>query len=179
MANHVKQNLGALFRDNHGEINFNSEPTRESELRRILDIMLDSPIYDIEELDTSEYDISNKIDHNNVVGEWLEIIFDYPAYEDAINNALKENNDGIPQKPKFLMQIKSYYRHAKVELGVPLNCQDSIKKYSSDILNKVKEYYIEFLKGQNELREHYDEINVQVLVAYGFIECKVLEKPIK
>lgn len=179
MTNHVNKNQGALFRDNHGDIHFHGEPSRESELRRILDVMLDSPIYDIDELDTSEYEISNKIEHNKVNGQWLEIIYDYPAYEDAINNALKENNDGIPQKPKFLMQIRSYYRRAKTDLDIPINCQESIKKYSSDILNKVKDYYLEFLKEQNELREHYDEMNVEVLIAYGFVECKVLEKPNK
>lgn len=179
MNNSIGTNQGAVFTENHGILNFNSEPTRESELRRILDVIIDSPIYDIEQLDTSEYDIYDKLDYNNVNGEWKEIIFDYPAYEDAINNALKDNIDGIPQKPRFLMQIKAYYRRAKIDLQIPLNCQDSIKKFSTDILNKVKSYYLNFLKDQNELCEHYDETNIEILVAYGFVECKVLEKPVK
>ncbi|MDO9305473.1 MAG: hypothetical protein Q7T77_09080 [Sulfuricurvum sp.] len=178
-VNSIETNYGALFNDNYGDINFNHVSTKESELRKILDVMLESTVYDIDELDTSDYDIYAKLEHNNVAGEWMEIIFDYPAYEDAINDALKENEDGIPQKPKFLMQIRNYYRRAKTDLKIPPNCQDSIKEHSTAILNKVKNYYMEFLLGRNELQQHYDETNVQLLVAYGFVECKVLEKPLK
>ncbi|MDP2076517.1 MAG: hypothetical protein Q8J85_00590 [Sulfuricurvum sp.] len=179
ITNKIDANYGALFNDNYGDMVFNPVSTRESNLRRILDVMLESTVHDIDDLDTSDYDIDAKLEHNNVGREWMEIIFDYPAYEDAINDALKENEDGIPQKPKFLMQIRDYYRRAKKDLQILPNCQDSIKENSTAILDKVKNYYMEFLLGRDELREHYDETNVQFLVAYGFVECKVLEKPLK
>lgn len=184
-TNNINQNNGAVMRDNQGLIIFEAPVSRESELRKILDIMLLSDIVDIEDKDLSKYDTNEyeidgengKIQYNCLKDEWLDIVYDYPSFDFIINDALSDNENGVPQKGKFLMQLKAYYRKAKKDLNIPVNCQETISNRSNELLNKVKTYHIDFLKENGEAKEHYDENYINMLVAFGFIECKILEKP--
>jgi len=186
LINNIEQNTGAVLRDNLGVMNFPAPVERESQLRKIIDIMLLSDIVDVDSndlsiYDTKEYDIDGeygKIQYNNLKDEWLEIIYDYPSFDYIINDALSDDQNGVSQKGKFLMQLKAYYRAAKKELKLPFKCQESIKEKSSEILDTVKKYHMDFLKKNDESNEHYDENYINMLIAFGFIECKILEKPI-
>lgn len=180
--NTLHTNNGALVSniENGGklEINQYASISKDSQLRNILNCLLNTPIDNEPELDKSIYDISDKLDFNNIVDEWLEIITEeFFLFESAINDTFKNSIDGIPPKGKFLLQMKRYYRDAKMELSLTDSSQEEIKQNSSNILNKVFQYIYNFLESKNEIYEHFDEGNIKILVAFGFVECKILEKP--
>jgi hypothetical protein len=179
-TNQLRDNNGALITDNNGVVNINhySALNRESELRKILDCLLKAPLDENFELDKTSYKIEAKLDYNNITDDWYEIITDeFYLYESTINDTLKQSIDGIPPKGKFLLQMQRYYRDAKKELDLMSVSQNEIKANSSNILNKVFEYLYSFLKSKDEIYEHYDAGNIKILIAFGFMECKILEKP--
>ncbi|MDX4049961.1 hypothetical protein Q6A83_04130 [Aliarcobacter skirrowii] len=179
-SNSLRDNNGAVIGKNEAPITINQYSTinRESELRKILNCLLNTPLEETSELDKTSYKIEAKLDYNNITDDWYEIITDeFYLFESTINDTLKQSIDGIPPKGKFLLQMQRHYRDAKKELGLISATQDSIKANSSNILNKVFEYLYNFLKSKDEINEHYDEGNIKVLIAFGFIECKILEKP--
>lgn len=181
-TNHLDINYGAMVGtvENGAKVEINQFQTinKESELRKILNSLLNSPLEKSFELDKTSYLIEEKLQYNNVTDDWYEIITDeFFLFESTINDTLKQNIDGIPQKGKFLLQMQRYYREAKKDLNLLSSSHDDIKTNSSNILNKVFEYIYNFLKSKNEIQEHYDSDNIKILVAFGFIECKILEKP--
>jgi hypothetical protein len=181
MGNNIDSNNGLSMSENNGIVNFNNITHRESKLRKILDIMLSQEIDELptpglSKYDTEEYTIEDKISFNCLNKDWTEILYDFVAFETIIDNALVDDENGISQKSRFLKTLKYFYKKAKKELHI-LNNQDEICKHSTDILDLIQQYHIEFLKTNNENKEHYDESCISILVAFGFIECKILEKP--
>jgi len=181
-TNEIPKNYGAVVgkMEEGSELNiFNCTPAnKESQLRNILNCLLEVPIYNDSELDKSAYTIDNKLDYNNVEKDWLEIITEeFFLFESTINDTFKNSIDGIPPKGRFLLQMQRYYRNAKTDLNLDSNSQEEIRQNSTNILNKVFEYIHSFLKSKNEIYEHFDEDNIKILVAFGFVECKILEKP--
>lgn len=178
--NHLNTNNGSIVGTNSGKIVIKQFPTinKESELRKILNSLLNAPLEELSELDKKSYKIEEKLEYNNITDDWYQIITDeFYLFESTINDTLKQSVDGIPLKGKFLLQMQRYYREAKKDLNLLSVPHEDIKANSSIILNKVFEYIYNFLKSNNEIQEHYDEGNIKILVAFGFIECKILEKP--
>lgn len=178
-TNQFRDNKGLIVGKNVGTIiQQYSAVNKESELRKILNYLLKAPIEEISELDKTSYKIESKLDYNNITDDWYEIITDeFYLFESTINDTLKQGIDGVPQKAKFLLQMQRYYREAKRDLNLLSVPHNDIKTNSSNILNKVFEYIYSFLESKNEIQEHYDKDNIKILVAFGFIECKILEKP--
>jgi len=182
MENNIDINNGLSMGNNRGTIIFNTITQRESKLRKILDIMLsqeidESTTQDLSKYDTEEYTIENKILFNCLDDDWTEILYDFVSFETIIDNALVDDENGISQKSRFLKKLRNDYKKAKKELGI-LNNQEEICKNSTKILDLIQQYHMEFLKINGENKEHYDENCISILVAFGFIECKILEKPI-
>lgn len=181
-TNTLNDNLGAIIAsvENGGKVEINQFQTinKESELRKILNSLLNAPLEEPSELDKTSYKIEAKLEYNNITDDWYEIITDeFYLFESTINDTLKQSIDGIPQKGRFLLQMQRYYREARRDLNLLSVPHNDIKTNSSNILNKVFEYIYDFLKSKNEIQEHYDKDNIKILVAFGFIECKILEKP--
>lgn len=181
-TNAMAKNSGAVIGEMKSGSNLNinnyASVARESQLRKILNCLLDAPIDEEPVLDKSAFTIDDKLDFNNVVDGWFEIITEeFFLFESTITGTFKNSIDGISPKGKFLLQMKRYYRDAKEELGLDAKLQDEIRQNSTNILNKVFEYMYSFLETKNEIYENFDKDNIKVLVAFGFVECKILEKP--
>lgn len=160
-----------------GEINGGIFTSKESKLRRLIDrIILKEKEEEatLEAYDKEAYTIEEKIEHNCIDEYWREALDDFAAYDSAINETLDEDVEAYPKRSLFLDSMHRHYKNALKELGVA-NKQEEICAHSTQILDTVKRYYKEIL--QNDTQEDYDEMCVTILVAFGFCECKVLQKP--
>lgn len=172
---------GANVDVNNGTLNmiYNNQQ-RESTIRKFLNLLLDSEYIKDEPFEKQlPFDIDAKIDQNKVSDQWLEIINDeYFNYEDAISNILSNDNEnGIPKRSIFLSTIGDYYREVKIKLNLYSKPIETIALKSTEILDETLNMYVDFLVKNNEHTNDSDKFLLKILVVYGFMECKVLEKP--
>lgn len=178
--NHIDALKGAVAEQMHQPI-FNFAPSnKESKLRKLLNFLLTHAEINVDESrNCIEYDIEQKILYNDVDDDWQELIEEYYFYDNIFSSALDvSNSDGIMNKVIFLNILKQYYLEAKKQLLHDPKNQDEIKLKSTDILDYVANIHMEYLSKNNET--NYEDIYIiKIIVCYGFIECKILEKPPK
>lgn len=177
----IEEFKGSNVGINNGTItNIFDNQKKDSNLRRFLNLLLNSnSIKDEPKVPSLPFKIEDKIDKNNVCDDWLEIIEnEYFKYEDAISNILNaDNENGIANKSIFLDTMSEYYRNVKKSLNLYGASIENIAENSSVILDETVNLYVDFLKSKGEDTEESDKYLVKILVVYGFMECKVLEKP--
>lgn len=110
-TNHLDTNYGAMVGHvgDGGKVEINQFHTinKESELRKILNSLLNAPLEEPSELDKTSYKIEAKLEYNNITDDWYEIITDeFYLFESTINDTLKLSIDGIPQKVNFYFKCK-------------------------------------------------------------------------
>ncbi len=174
---HIDENSGLAIGKNEGPITIGQ---RESHLRKIINHIVNNEseqnIESLEKYSTKDYTIEDKISYNCLDDEWQEVIYDFTAYDKAINETLNEDENAVPKKSIFLKSMNFYYKKALKELQ--LSEQHIICEKSTKILDCVVTYYTTLLnENSHDTKEFYDEMCVRILVAFGFAECKVLEKP--
>lgn len=141
--------------------------------------------YGISAEDLRPFDISAKIDYNNLVRNRM-LIDELAIYYDTCSDALGtlDNND-IGAKSRLLCCVRTIYREYKSAiigqyLGQGLSDLDVINKHSDDAIDHVVEELTQMINSgyQNERIFAEDIKNaVRIFTAYAFAECKILEKP--
>lgn len=178
----IQELNGTYIETNTGPINVSyNNQKKDSAIRKFLNLLLESNHINDETFKAQiAFDINEKIAQNNVTDHWLEIINDeYFNYENAISHILNQDNtNGIPKKSIFVSIIGDYYREAKVKLNLFSASIEKIAENSTIILDETVNLYIDFLKENGENTEESDRYLLKILIVYGFMECKVLEKPI-
>ncbi len=126
-----------------------------------------------------------KIKYNNLSSK-RHIIQQYLNHSSKIENALKGINSSIPfGKDKILENLNGLYYEALDQLRIEYFTEDvdieKVRKNSDDILNfiiqKLRNSSIE--ASNKPLFQESIELGINVVVAYAFIECIVMENPTK
>lgn len=179
-SNDIETLNGVLAKEIHHPVFNFAPPSKESKLRKLLNYLLKHSEINMDECrNCIEYDIEQKILYNDVNDDWQELIEEYYSYDIIFSNALDvSNTDGIMNKVVFLNSLKQYYLRAKNELLDDTKNQDEIRLRSTAILDHVVQEHMEYLSKNNEA-DYEDIYLIKIIICYGFIECKILEKPPK
>ena len=141
--------------------------------------------YEISAEDLRAFDISTKINYNNLIRN-RALIDELAVYYDICSEALStlDNND-IGAKSRLLRSVRMIYDIYKSSVlaqyyGQGLSEIEVIKRHSDDAIDHVVEKLTQMVNSgyQNE-RIFAEDIlsSVRIFTAYAFAECKILEKP--
>jgi hypothetical protein len=123
------------------------------------------------------FDISSKINHNNVK-KYAPLIQEYKVYYYKINALYDELElQGSLKKSKVLSTIRSYYLKAKGEhINATEDTIEQIRKYADDIINHVVNNLYRKLEGC-DLFDDDIMFGVELIMVDAFMRCKILEEP--
>lgn len=141
--------------------------------------------YDSHEL--VPYKIEDKLDYNHVV-KYKTIILNNSVYYDYCDRLLNTYDDSHPgSKNKIFNCVKQWYEIAK---GEALTQFDDVCIEEMDVVRQKSDYIIEAVVDKvNETTDKADlpekttqeDLNIGCIcfICYCFMECKILEKPMK
>ena len=133
-----------------------------------------------------EYRPDEKIEYNCVV-KYKEIIKEFSAYYSICENHLNAYDDSnISGKARILKCVHLWYLQAKGEI-IAENIQtgksyiEIVRKNSDRIIDMVKIKIRDAVMGAKEFDTMYVEdieLGIECFTCFGFMECKILERPI-
>ncbi|HHF7348579.1 TPA: ABC-three component system protein [Legionella feeleii] len=132
--------------------------------------------------DLKPYDISNKIEYNNVKA-FKEILNEYGQYGNKIDGLYQEFDNN---SPGFIKSISRYFKSkylivkAQFQIELPdLTIIEVIQKNSDKILRTILDEFINDLKSSKDLTINIEELQTCALcvICHALINCKILEKP--
>lgn len=135
--------------------------------------------------DYTQYEIDNKLDHNNVI-EYRWLIEEYGEYCYMIDNAYNAVSEENPlAKDKTLKFIKRTY---KQKLGKVLREYGSEDKSDIEIIREYSDIIIELvitdleellLNSENCPDDDIEQLKTAIknISGHAFVECSILEKP--
>lgn len=134
------------------------------------------------------YEIQTKINHNDLQ-VYSALVREYNEYGNAIDTIYESVDDSKPLSKRKIfrylsglyLQRKSHYISQEKFEGSGLTEIDTVRKYSDKIFGEVVQLVEENLKIADLQGILLEDLNPcsQVIVAHGFINCKVLERTIK
>lgn len=192
MSNEVRNegsNSGIVLGENHGTINLSLKNVNKvfSLINAIIELLAEQNFCndDDKKLDTLSFDITNKIQYNQLI-KYKDIIKEYSIYSTYCEEALsKYDNSHINDKNKILMYIRKCYLEAKGELllqnkNSELSEMVIIRDNSDFIMDKVKDAIFNIWNQSiHSSSVSIEEVELAVIffITYCFIICKILEKP--
>lgn len=144
-----------------------------------------TPYDEIPDIEMDYRGVDEKIEHNNV-SVYSEVIIDNVGYMELIESLIStiDNEEPGAQK-RFLYAINQKYKTARRELFMrqaekPVTEEqkmDVIRIGSDELVLKVSELIVDIKTGFHGVPSELVEWARQLIVCYGFINCKILEPP--
>ncbi|MBK4998574.1 hypothetical protein IAE37_000850 [Pseudomonas sp. S31] len=144
-----------------------------------------TPYDEIADIEIDYRGIDEKIEHNNVT-VYSEVIIDNVGYMELIESLILtiDNEDPGAQK-RFLYAINQKYKIARRELFMrqkekPVTDEQrlsAVRLGSDELILKVSELIVDIKTGFHGMPSELVEWARQLIVCYGFINCKILEPP--
>ncbi|MFG0755815.1 hypothetical protein ACF8O8_23880 [Pseudomonas sp. TYF_14] len=144
-----------------------------------------TPYDEIADVEIDYRGVDEKIEHNNVT-VYSEIIIDNVGYMELIESLiLTIDNEEPGAQKRFLYAINQKYKIARRELFMrqtekPATDEQrlSVVRLGSDeLILKVSELIVDIKTGFHGIPSELVEWARQLIVCYGFINCKILEPP--
>lgn len=184
-------NSGTQVGVNTGVINIDMTPKKTTSiLSKVIQKILDIP-KDVDQNISNRklipYDIIDKINHNFVI-KYNQIFAKYKAYYyicDKVINII-DSNGNLSEKLTFLNYLNDLYietigEYLREEIFKTGELKKNIEIIQKNLIaDKIIEKIYEKLNNilQNEdLKEEEKKFGINILLCYGFIECKILEEP--
>lgn len=133
------------------------------------------------------YKIEDKIDYNHVV-KYKTVVSNYSVYYEYCDRLLNTYDDSHPGgKNKIMNCVKQWYEIAKGSVlsqfdDTGIEEIDAVRQKSDYIMDLVIERVIGITDGADlpdEVTQEDLNIGCICFVCYCFMECKILEKPMK
>lgn len=144
-----------------------------------------TPYDEIADVEIDYRGVDEKIEHNNVT-VYSEVIIDNVGYMELIESLiLTIDNEEPGAQKRFLYAINQKYKIARRELFMrqtekPVTDEQrlSVVRLGSDeLILKVSELIVDIKTGFHGIPSELVEWARQLIVCYGFINCKILEPP--
>ncbi|MBF8731122.1 hypothetical protein ACF8Q9_11385 [Pseudomonas sp. TYF_15] len=144
-----------------------------------------TPYDEIADVEIDYRGVDEKIEHNNVT-VYSEVIIDNVGYMELIESLiLTIDNEEPGAQKRFLYAINQKYKIARRELFMrqtekPATDEQrlSVVRLGSDeLILKVSELIVDIKTGFHGIPSELVEWARQLIVCYGFINCKILEPP--
>jgi len=144
-----------------------------------------TPYDEISDVEIEYPGVDEKIEYNRV-SVFSEVIIDNVGYMDLIESLILTFDDEDPGAQKrFLYAIGQKYKTAKRELFMgladrPVTAEqklNAIRVGSDELVLKVSELIVDIKTGFPGVPTELIEWARQLIVCYGFINCKILEPP--
>ena len=186
-------NSGTQVAVNTGTINIHMTPKKTTSiLSKVIQKILDIP-KDVEQNKSNRklvpYDIIEKINHNFVI-KYNQIFAKYKDYYyicDKVINLI-DSNGNLSEKLTFLNYLNDLYieiigEYLREDILKTRKFKKNIEIIQENLIaDKIIEKIYEKLNNilENEtLKEEEKKFGINILLCYGFIECKILEEPCK
>ncbi len=144
-----------------------------------------TPYDEIADVEMDYRGVDEKIEHNNVT-VYSEVIIDNVGYMELIESLiLTIDNEEPGAQKRFLYAINQKYKTARRDLFMrqiekPVTEEQRlnvIRLGSDELVLKVSELIVDIKTGFNGVPSELVEWARQLIVCYGFINCKILEPP--
>lgn len=144
-----------------------------------------TPYGDMADIEIEYPEVDEKIEYNNV-SIFSEDIIDNAGYMELIESLISTIDDEEPGAQKsFLFAINQKYKTAKRDLFLSLPVKpvsseqklQAIRDGSDQLILAVSELVVDVKIGFQGFPVELVEWARQLIVCYGFINCKILEPP--
>lgn len=144
-----------------------------------------TPYDEIADVEMDYRGVDEKIEHNNVT-VYSEVIIDNVGYMELIESLiLTIDNEEPGAQKRFLYAINQKYKTARRDLFMrqiekPVTEEQRlnvIRLGSDELVLKVSELIVDIKTGFHGVPSELVEWARQLIVCYGFINCKILEPP--